>query len=132
MPDYSSLKILHMIAATLVVIGILLAAITVARPSSPATLSALGRWNMAVTGPALLAVWALGVILAIQGHWFASGWMSAKLVFVLVLSALHGMLAGGLKRRQRGEPVSAFLRSAPYITIVSVVAILVLVEAKPF
>jgi len=132
MPDYSLLKILHMIAATLVVIGILLNATAVANPPPAARLAGLRRWDKLVTVPALVAVWILGVTLGIEGHWFSSGWLPTKLVFVLALSALHGMLAGGLKRLARGEPAPAFLRFSPYIAIVSVVAILALVETKPF
>lgn len=132
MPDYSLLKILHMIAAALVVIGILLSAATVANPVPAAKLAAARRWDKFVTVPALVAVWILGVLLAIEGHWFPSGWLPTKLVFVLALSALHGMLAGAMKRRARGEPAPAFLRFAPYIALVLVVAILALVETKPF
>ncbi len=132
MPDYSILKILHMVAAALVVIGILLSAFTVANPAPATKLAAVRRWDKRVTVPALVAVWVLGVILAIEGHWFPSGWLPLKLVFVLALSALHGMLAGGLKRLERGETAPAFLRFAPYIVIACVVAILALVGSKPF
>jgi len=132
MPDYSLLKILHMTAALLLVGGILLNSLTIVSPPPAARLAAVRRWDMFVTVPALILVWILGVILAVQGHWFASGWLSLKLAFVLALSALHGMLAGGMKKLQRGQPVPAFLRFSPYIAVVCVVAILALVETKPF
>lgn len=132
MPDYSLLKILHMIAATLMVIGILLNAAALANSPPAARLAGLRRWDKIVTVPALLLVWILGVTLAIEGHWFPSGWLPVKLVFVLALSALHGMQSGGLKRLARGEAAPAFLRFSPYIPIVIVAAILLLVETKPF
>lgn len=132
MPDYSLLKVLHMIAAGLTVIGLLLSAFTVANPPPAERLSALRRWDRFVTGPALVAVWILGVLLAIEGHWFPSGWLPAKLVFVLILSALHGMQSGGLRRLAQGQAAPAFLRFAPYMVLASVAAILALVETKPF
>ena len=132
MTDYSLLKILHMAAATLVVIGILLTATAVANPPPAARLAALRKWDLFVTAPALVILWILGVILAIDGHWFPSIWLPLKLVFVLALSALHGMQAGALKRLQRGQPAPAFLRFAPYLVIACVAAILALVETKPF
>ncbi|HMA50029.1 MAG TPA: CopD family protein [Magnetospirillaceae bacterium] len=132
MPDYSLLKILHMIAVTLMVIGILLNGATIANPPPAARLAGLRRWDKFVTVPALVAVWILGVTLAIEGHWFPSGWLPTKLVFVLALSALHGMQAGALKKLERGQPAPAFLRFSPYLAIVLVVAILALVEMKPF
>jgi uncharacterized membrane protein len=104
MPDYSLLKILHTVAATLVVIGILLSATAVAKPPPASRLAALRKWDLFVTAPALVILWILGVILAINGHWFPSIWLPVKLVFVLALSALHGMQAGALKRLERGQP----------------------------
>jgi protoporphyrinogen IX oxidase len=132
MPDYSLLKVLHVIAAGLVVLGILLAAATVSNPNAAARLPAALKWNRFVTMPALLAVWILGAVLVIEGHWFPSVWVPLKLVCVLGLSALHGMLSGGMKRMARGEAAPAFLRFSPYIAIALVVAILALVETKPF
>lgn len=132
MPDYALLKMLHMTAALLVVGGILLSALTIVSPPPAARLAAIRKWDLFVTVPALLLLWILGVTLAIEGHWFPSGWLPLKLVFVVALSALHGMLAGGIKKLQRGQPVPKFLRFSPYIAIVIVAAILALVETKPF
>lgn len=132
MPDYSLLKILHMAAAALVVGGTLLSTAAVANPPPAERLAALRRWDRFVTGPALGALWILGITLAIQGGWFRSGWLPAKLVFALVLSGLHGMSAGGMKRLARGEAAPAFLRFGPYLVLACTAAIVLLVETKPF
>jgi uncharacterized membrane protein len=132
MPDYSLLKVLHMTAAALVVLGVLLAAATVASPGPATKLAAARKWDRFVTGPALGLVWILGAALIIEGHWFPSVWLPLKLVCVLALSALHGMLAGGMKKLARGEAPPAFLRHSPYIAVVLIVAIVALVETKPF
>lgn len=132
MPDYILLKMLHMTAALIVVVGTLMTALAVANPPPAARLATLRKWDLFVTSPALGLLWILGVVLAIQGHWFPSLWLPLKLVFVLALSALHGMQAGGLKKLQRGQTPPAFLRHAPYLVILCVAAILALVETKPF
>ena len=133
MPDYSVLKILHMIAAALVVIGLLLGAATVANPPPAQRLAALRKWDRFVTGPALGLLWILGITLAIEGNWFTSGaWLPVKMVLALILSGMHGMQAGGMKRLARGEAAPAFLKFAPYIVIVLVVGVVALVETKPF
>jgi len=51
---------------------------------------------------AILLVWALGLTLALQGHWFRSVWLPAKLVIVLALSAWHGVQSGVLRRLAGG------------------------------
>jgi len=132
MPDYSVLKILHITAASLVVIGLLLSTYAVTRPLAATRLAAIRRWDMVVTVPALGAVWILGITLAIGGSWFASGWLPVKLVFVVALSALHGMQAGGMRRLAQGAAVPGFLRFSPYVVLASVVAIVLLVSTKPF
>jgi uncharacterized membrane protein len=132
MPDYVLLKILHMSAAALVVVGVLLSTFAVAHPPPAARLAALRRWDRFVTGPALAAVWGLGITLAVEGGWFHSGWLPVKLTLVLALSALHGMAAGSMKRLARGDAVPAFLRFGPPLVIGCVAAILALVETKPF
>jgi uncharacterized membrane protein len=132
MPDYSVLKILHMAAAALVVIGLLLGAFTIANPHPAAKLAAIRFWDRLVTGPALVLLWILGIFLAVEGHWIPSVWLPLKAVLVLALSALHGIQAGAMRKLQRGEPAPAFLRFSPYIILACVAAILALVETKPF
>lgn len=131
MPDYSLLKTLHILAVILFVTGFFPATIIVARSPSAAGLAAMRRWDKWVTGPALGAVWILGVTLAIQGGWFHSGWLPTKLVFAVMLSALHGIVAGRMKRLARGEAAPS-LRLGPYLVVGSTAAILVLVLTKPF
>src|ERR1700691_6127650 len=46
-----------------------------------------------IINPAMIATWVLGLWLAWHGPdshygWFASGWLQAKLVFVVILSAI--------------------------------------------
>ena len=116
----------------MMVAGTLLSAVTVARPPSLARIATVRRWDRFVTGPAIGGAWLLGIALAFEGGWFHSGWLPVKLVFVLILSGLHGMLAGSLKRLERGEPTLAFLRFSPVLVVGCVLIIGMLVGTKPF
>ena len=51
-----------------------------------------------IINPAMIATWVLGLWLAWLGPdsrygWFASGWLRAKIMLVLALSAMHGFFA---------------------------------------
>ena len=84
--------------------------------------------------PSMILVWIFGVTLATIGNWWASGWLSAKLLIVLALSAYHGYMVGYGKKLARGErPVSGkSLRLMNEVPGIAAAAIVVLVIVKPF
>src|SRR5207342_495304 len=43
-----------------------------------------------IINPAMVASWALGLWLAWAGGFYVAGWLQAKIVLALLLSALHG------------------------------------------
>ena len=47
--------------------------------------------------PAMLVAWASGLYLAVAGGWFSSGWMHAKLLLVVAMSAFHGFCVRWMK-----------------------------------
>jgi protoporphyrinogen IX oxidase len=47
----------------------------------------------AIMTPAMVVSWALGLWLAWTGGSYAAGWLQAKVVLVVGLSALHGFFA---------------------------------------
>jgi len=104
-------KAFHIGAAITFLGGILsvwlfLATMDVADGLSEAQLRAIGRihrWDQLVTTPAMLAVWILGLTLAMGGGWFPTLWLGAKLVLVLGLSGLHGAQSGTLRRLARAS-----------------------------
>jgi protoporphyrinogen IX oxidase len=84
--------------------------------------------------PSLVAVWVLGLALAVSGDWVTAGWFQAKFVFVLVLTGYHiwlanyaALLASG-QRRLSGRN----LRLLNEIPGVAAAIIVVLVIVKPF
>jgi putative membrane protein len=92
------------------------------------------RLLKAIMTPAMVVTWALGLWLAWQGGWFKAGWLHGKLALVLGMSAVHGMLAGQVKRFARDENA----RSARYYRILNevptllMIGIVILVIVKPF
>jgi len=89
--------------------------------------------NIIIT-PSMILVWILGITLATVGHWWTSGWLMAKLLIVVGLSAYHGYMVGYGKKLARGErPVSGrALRIMNEIPGIATAAIVVLVVLKPF
>jgi protoporphyrinogen IX oxidase len=141
---YLWLKAFHIAAVVTWMGGMLAAAVTiagfggsgaVAQASDRATiLATVRRWDQRVTSPAMLLVWGLGVSLALQSGAFAEPWLMLKLGFVLMLSAVHGVLSGTLRRltHMGGSPALSILRRSPVAIVASVLVIVVLVVIKPF
>ena len=84
--------------------------------------------------PGIVLVWLLGIALAtIGGHWTA-GWLHAKLLFVLGLSAYHGFMVGYSKKLARGQRTLSgrTLRMLNEVPAIATAAIVILVIVKPF
>ena len=63
------------------------------------------RLLKAIINPAMIAAWVLGILLIWRTDWLylSQGWMHAKLLAVLLLSAVHGFLASERKKFERDE-----------------------------
>jgi putative membrane protein len=140
---YDLVRLLHVGADIVFVAGLVAGALALAALSTqPASALAkerrlvdgMRRFNRVVTGPALVLAWALGTWLALQAGWFHSGWLHAKLVLVLVLSALHGSLSKALRRACEPAPVvpGRAWRVAPALALGAIVAVVWLALMKPF
>jgi uncharacterized membrane protein len=136
------LKAAHVIVVVTLLGGMLLLAFAISLCSSGATqlstresdfIRRVRRWDRLVTTPALGLVWILGISLMSIGEWYSSVWLMIKIVPVIILSALHGMESGALRRLSSGtitQP-SAIVRNAIAIIAVCFVVIAVLAVAKP-
>jgi putative membrane protein len=135
---YLWLKALHVAAVLIWTGGLLAAALATARvPRSAVDESLIERihwFDTRVTAPAMFVVWGVGLALATLGQWFPSPWLIIKLAIVVLLSALHGVLAATLRRLSLRDmsPPPGWLRHAPAAIIASLSAIAVLVMVKPF
>ena len=91
-----------------------------------------------IVNPAMIATWVFGLSLAWLGPdsrygWFASGWLQAKIVLVLALSALHGFFARWVKdfNADRNRHSQRFYRIINEVPTVIMIAIVLLVVLKP-
>ncbi|MCL6249954.1 CopD family protein [Altererythrobacter sp. KTW20L] len=87
-----------------------------------------------ILNPSLIVVWVLGLVLAYTTGAFTQGWMHAKFLAVLGLSAYHGYLAGYHKKLARGERslTGKQLRLFNEVPGIAAALIVVLVVIKPF
>ena len=92
------------------------------------------RLLRAIINPAMMAAWMFGLWLAWEGFRFSGGWLHAKLEAVVALSALHGYLAGAVRRfaEDRNERPARHWRIVNEIPTLLMIVIVVLVIVKPF
>jgi putative membrane protein len=97
------------------------------------------RLLRAIINPAMIATWLLGLWLAWHGPdsrygWFASGWLLAKLVLVLALSALQGFFTRWVKdfAGDRNRHSLKFYRIINEVPTVIMIGIVILAVVKPF
>jgi len=128
----------HITAVILFVAGIVLTAFFLSAADAQnglalddAQLRALARWDRRVTTPAMLLVWIFGFALVEIGDWFPQPWLIMKLAFVTVLSALHGIQSGKLRRLQRQSLSLPPHKYVDTVIIGCVIAIIFLVVLKP-
>ena len=97
------------------------------------------RLLRAIINPAMAATWVFGLWLAWLGPdsrygWFASGWLWAKIILVLGLSAVHGFLARWRKdfAQDRNQHSQKFYRVINEVPTLLMVLIVLMVVLKPF
>lgn len=92
------------------------------------------RLLRAIINPAMVVTWAAGLWLAWHGFAFRGGWLHAKLALVLMLSGMHGYLAGAVRRfaEDRNERPARHWRIVNELPTLLMVAIVILVVVKPF
>jgi protoporphyrinogen IX oxidase len=87
-----------------------------------------------ILNPAMIVVWALGLILTVNIGAWAEGWFYAKFAAVIALSGYYGWMAGYAKKLARGEVgvSSKAMRLLNEVPGVATAVIVVLVIVKPF
>jgi putative membrane protein len=92
------------------------------------------RLLKAIMNPAMIVTWIFGLWLAIQGGWFASSWLHAKLALVIAMSGLHGYLAATTRRfaADRNTKSARFYRVLNEVPTLVMIGIIILVVVKPF
>jgi putative membrane protein len=92
------------------------------------------RLLRAIMNPAMIAAWLLGLWLVYAGGWHAFHWLQAKVVLVLLLSAIHGFLARwvGQFAADRNQHSDKFYRIINEIPAALMIGIVILAVVKPF
>jgi len=92
------------------------------------------RLLKAIINPAMIATWVLGLWLAWQSGFYAAGWLHAKLVLVLAMSAVHGLFVGyvGAFAKDRNQHSQRFFRLFNEVPTVLMIGIVILAVVKPF
>ena len=87
-----------------------------------------------IINPSMIAVWVLGLSLAYVLNVWGEGWLHAKLLLVIALSALHGMLSRWRRDFEQGKNTRSqrFYRIVNEVPAVLMAFIVVLVVVKPF
>lgn len=89
-----------------------------------------------IMNPAMGVSWILGLamIYANPGMLTGQGWLHAKLLFVLLMSGVHGMLAAHVKKFARDENVkdAKFFRIINEVPTVLMIGIVIFAVVQPF
>ncbi|MDX8509405.1 protoporphyrinogen oxidase HemJ [Mesorhizobium captivum] len=92
------------------------------------------RLLRAIINPAMIVTWVFGLWLAWKGFGFQGGWLHAKILAVLLLSGLHGYLAGAVRKfaEDKNEKPARHWRMVNEIPTLLMIVIVILVIVKPF
>ncbi len=92
------------------------------------------RLLKAIINPAMIVTWVLGLYLVWDGGWYASGWLHAKVLLVLILSGVHGFLSRTVKdfAADRNTRPAKFYRMINEVPTLLMIGIVILVIVKPF
>jgi putative membrane protein len=92
------------------------------------------RLLRAIINPAMVATWVIGLWLAWSGGWFTAGWLHAKLVLVLAMSAVHGLLSRWVRdfAADRNRHSQKFYRIINEVPTLLLIGIVILAVVKPF
>lgn len=141
--DYLYLKSLHIIAVIAWMAGLLYlprlfvyhADVGVGSPMDHTFRIMERRLNKAIMVPAAAATWLFGLWMIIQvPALLSAGWLQAKLLLVVLMTAIHGLLFWHVRQFQVGENQHSkrYFRIVNEIPTVLMIAIVVLVVVRPF
>ncbi|KZX94108.1 hypothetical protein A3718_08200, partial [Erythrobacter sp. HI0019] len=94
----------------------------------------MGLLRKVILTPSLIVVWVLGLLLAMTIGAWDQGWFHAKLLFVLLLTAFHGIMVVRSKKMIAGDrPMSEKqLRMWGEFPGIMLAIIVILAIVKPF
>jgi putative membrane protein len=87
-----------------------------------------------IINPAMIVTWLLGLWLTWEAGFFKAGWLHAKLLLVVLLSAMHGFFVRWVKdfAADKNQHSQRFFRIVNEIPTLLMIGIVILVVVKPF
>lgn len=87
-----------------------------------------------IMNPAMIVTWLVGLYLAWAAFGFKGGWLHGKILLVVILSGIHGYLAGRVRAfaEDRNDKSGRFYRVLNEVPAVLMVGLVILVVVKPF
>jgi putative membrane protein len=84
--------------------------------------------------PAMIVTWLVGIVLVLQGRYFAATWFHIKFALVLAMTILHGMFTQWVREFafDRNRRTQKFYRVVNEIPTVLMILIVLLAAVKPF
>jgi protoporphyrinogen IX oxidase len=84
--------------------------------------------------PAMIATWLFGIVLVLQGRWFAASWFHAKFALVLAMTILQALFTQWVRdfNFDRNRRTAKFYRIVNEIPTVLMILIVLLAVVKPF
>ena len=106
----------------------------VGSPEDAAWIEREARLKRIILTPALIAVWMLGLTLAVSYGFAGQGWLQTKILLVVLLSGYHGWASATASKFARGERpyTNKTLRMLNEIPALATITIVMLVVVKPF
>ncbi len=92
------------------------------------------RLLTAIINPAMAVAWLTGLWLAYESEAYKQGWFHAKFAFVILLSAVHGILVGKMRAfaEDRNVKSAKYFRILNEIPTVLLIGIVIMVIVRPF
>lgn len=92
------------------------------------------RLMRVIVNPAMIAVWALGITLALMSGAYMQVWLMAKFVLVVILSGVHGLFSRWRKdfARDSNTHSKRFYAAWNEVPAVLMIGIVILAVVKPF
>lgn len=91
-------------------------------------------WNRRMTSPAMIVLWIAGIAMLVAHGQMPHLWLIVKIVFVVLLSGLHGFLSATLRRLANGETLkrTGALNNVTLLLVLFTAVITVLAVVRPF
>jgi protoporphyrinogen IX oxidase len=139
---YLWIKALHVVAIIAWMAGMLYlprlfvyhAGVPVGSPMSETFKVMERRLLKAIINPAMTVAWLAGLTLAYEGGWFKAGWLHAKLLLVILLSAAHGVFAKRVKefaadRNTHSARYYRIVNEIPTVLMIGIVILVIVVKS---